>query len=107
MNPRPNPNRPPFGPGKYVVGPILEAISEEEKNGRPVAPLFDVKPGIPPEVIESEAKAARALGRGVAAFLNACDPQFRFALMRVFEEELIANLETDDVKPITVVDGGR
>jgi len=60
---RPNRILPPPGPGAYVRGEVLEAISEEEKNGRPVAPPVEVLPAIPPEVLEEEAAARKAEGR--------------------------------------------
>jgi len=63
MKRRPNRILPPPGPGEYVRGEVLEAISEEEKNGRPVPPYVEVKPAIPPEVIEAEEKARQAGGR--------------------------------------------
>ncbi len=40
-NPRPRTVAPPF-PGRVVYGEILEAISEEEKAGRPRAPLVEL-----------------------------------------------------------------
>ena len=39
--PRPHTVAPPF-PGRVVYGEILEAISEEEKAGRPRAPLVEL-----------------------------------------------------------------
>jgi hypothetical protein len=44
-------------------GNILVAISEEEKNGRPVAPPVEVMPAIPPEVLEAEERDRKAAGR--------------------------------------------
>jgi hypothetical protein len=63
MKHRPNRILPPPGPGAYVRGEVLEAISEEEKNGRPVAPYVEVTPAIPPEVLEAEERDRKAGGR--------------------------------------------
>ena len=41
MKSRPKINRPPY-PGEYAWGGIHEAISEEEKAGRPLAPVVEL-----------------------------------------------------------------
>jgi DNA-directed RNA polymerase specialized sigma24 family protein len=56
---------PPPGPGFYGPCEISEAISEEEKAGRPVAPLIELRPSGPPleisEAISEEEKAGRPI----------------------------------------------
>jgi hypothetical protein len=39
--PRPKVSRPPY-PGPYVKGPITELVCEEDKAGRPLAPVVEL-----------------------------------------------------------------
>ena len=50
---RPKISRPPY-PGEYAWGGIHEAISEEEKAGRPRAPLVELLSPRPPDDRDAE-----------------------------------------------------
>ena len=57
MKRRPKISRPPY-PGEYAWGGIHEAISEEEKAGRPRAPLVELLSPRAPDDREPEPPAA-------------------------------------------------
>lgn len=61
---------PPPGIGVYARCEISEAISEEEKAGRPVAPLIELRPAGPPVEISEASSEEEKAGRPVAPLIE-------------------------------------
>ena len=81
MNPRRKRILPPPGSGTYVWGGVTEAVSEEEKAGRPVAPRVELLPIGPPLVITEAVSEEEKAGRPVAPPLWPDEPDRQAAVV--------------------------